>query len=454
MTGRILRLELRRSAALWAGVAIAVFGAALLYLVVGTEATGWGGRWMLLGLWQREYLFVFWPLALGVGAWHAGRERRCRTAELISTTARSHPRRVLPSAAAMALSGVTGYTVMYGAGAAQVAATGSYLPPQAVAVAAVGVLWLVAGSWLGMALGALVPSRLVAPAVTVAGAVLPMVSAGGRAHPDGLPKIAHLLTPAPFGFWGDFVTVSGRVSLAHAGWLVGLAGTGLLLVLATTRTARAVAALPAVAGAAVALSLLPPGRQAMPQPDPAATALVCTTDSAAKVCVTRVHARMLVDLRQPAREALATLAVKLPDAPVSVEESVDDRAAAQRGPRRADTVLIDLEPDAWGRAKEDAEVLRWRLLDGAGTRPCRYLEDRPQAAADSHHIARLAAAAWLADRPPPAGEYRDQARHAWERLRAMPADEQRARVAAVRTASLTCTEVDLLDLLVGDGGDR
>ncbi|SCL14428.1 hypothetical protein GA0070616_0437 [Micromonospora nigra] len=442
MTGRILRIEIHRSAALWVAAGTALLGAALLYVAVG----GWGGRWMLLALWQREYLFILWPMALGLGAWHAGRDRRCRTDELISTTARPRWQRVLPAAAAMALSAAAGYVLMYATGAAQVAALASYLPGQSVVLAGVGVLWMVSGAWLGMAVGALVPSRLTPAVTAVVGAAVAMVAITDRGY-SHVPKVVHLLTPSPFGFWGDFVTVTGRVSVAHTVWLVGLAVTGLAGFVCATRGTRLVALLPAAVAAVTALALLPADRQRLPVPDPAAAAPVC--ESGPRVCVTRVHATALADLREPARQALATLAAKLPQAPTSVRETPVPWYEAQARARPHDTLLVELELDPWGGTKATPDELRWRLLDGAGTRPCTYILGKPDAAG-AHHTARLAAAAWLVDAPPPSGEYGDAALRAWEKLRSLPATEQRARVAALREAALACVQVNLLDVLVGD----
>ncbi|MFI7575935.1 hypothetical protein [Micromonospora sp. NPDC049497] len=444
MTGRILRIEILRSGALSAAAGTALLGAALLYVAVD----GWGGRWMLLALWQREFLFILWPMALGLGAWHAGRDRRSRTDELISTTARPRWQRGLPAAAAMALSAAVGYVLMYAAGVAQVGVFASYLPGQSVVIAGVGVLWMVSGAWLGMTVGALVPSRLTPAVTAVVGAAVAIVAITDRGY-SHVPKVVHLLTPSPFGFWGDFVTVSGRVSAAHTVWLAGLAVTGLAGFVCATRTARLVGLLPAVVAAVVALALLPADRQRLPVPDPEAAALVCSSDAGLQVCVARVHATALADLREPARQALATLSAKLPQAPMSVRETPASWYDAQPRPQPRDTLLVDLELDPWGGAKATPEELRWRLLDGAGTRPCPYIIGKP-IAARSHHTARLAAAAWLIGGRPPSGEYGDAAFRAWEKLQSLPATEQRDRVTALREAALACDEVNLLEVLVGD----
>lgn len=67
--------------------------------------------------------------------------------------------------------------------------------------------------------------------------------------------------------------------------------------------------------------------------------------------------------------------------------------------------------------------------------------------------ARRTAYQWLVDRAaestPPRADGKDPARKALNALRAPPADEQRARMAAFRDAELTCAEGDRLELLTG-----
>ncbi|MEV4626481.1 hypothetical protein AB0J90_09380 [Micromonospora sp. NPDC049523] len=80
MTGRFLRVELRRSAA---------GGIALLMLVVGTvmplsSTQSFTGRWMQLAVNTRSMLMVLLPLALAGGAWPGRRETRHRVDELFA----------------------------------------------------------------------------------------------------------------------------------------------------------------------------------------------------------------------------------------------------------------------------------------------------------------------------------------------------------------------------------
>ncbi len=69
--------------------------------------------------------------------------------------------------------------------------------------------------------------------------------------------------------------------------------------------------------------------------------------------------------------------------------------------------------------------------------------------------ARIADGGWLLDREPRgAGPEMALALQALDALRALPADEQRARVATLRDAERSCAADDRLDLLTGSLGTR
>jgi hypothetical protein len=479
VTARILRIEARRSTALWAGALIATSGAFLLYAT--SPPYGW---WMELVVAQRQLLAVLWPLALGAGAWQARRERRHRTEELLAATPRPRWQRAAPVAAAMAGALVVAYAAMLAAGLGHTGNLAGYVPAAAPAVVAIGALSLVAAAWLGLAAGRLLPSPLTPPLLAVAGfAVLELLPPLFIVDYDRVPR-AELLLPGlkPRTATLEFVTLAGRAALAQAIWLAALAVTGLVAFAAARRAVRLAAVVPAVGGAAVALALLPGSLSADAfVADRGALAQVCTPD-APRVCVTRAHAAALDDLRGPARQALAILAAKLPDPPTSV---VEDPGYPDPGPRaqRADTVLVGLlgmfphanAPEQTGvGAAFDSQGMLWQLLDGAGTRSCRAaplspptpgeLEALAQGEPDRDGAARQVAAAWLLGRPlapatepgadPAARATATLAVETLAALRRLPAGEQRARVAALRRAELACGGRDLVDILVGPGGRR
>jgi len=444
MMARVLRTELRRSSALWTAIALVVLGAAMLYPVVDA----WGGRWMPLALWQREYLFVLWPMALGAGAWQARRESRAKVGELFGATPRPRWQRVAPTAGAMAVAMVAGYLGMFAAGAVSVVPSAGYFPLGLLPVVAVGALSVVAAVVLGLAIGRMAPSAFTPPALAVGGLVLlitlPLAfdSAG-----DDVPG-ALLLSPVLYRPDDDFVTVAASAHLAQVLWLVALLAAGFLFYAAVQWRTRALAAVPAVLGAVVALAVAPGAEADVTVPDLAARKQVCTSD-APKVCVAAVHASALEDLRGPGQKALTILAAKLPLAPTSVAESPTLWLYEDSRPQPAGTLLVDLEIDASGGAAEPQRDLLWQLLDGAGTRRCANT-------VNDYWPARLAAAAWLMGEPPPArmADSGGQARKLWDALGQLPADEQRARVAALRTAALACATTDLAGVLTRGSAPR
>ena len=121
MTRRILRIELRRSTAVWAALLLAATGGFMLRALNPPYDT-----WMQVVTIQRDMMQLTWPLALAAGAWQAGRERRSRVDELVGTTPRPRWRRVQPIAAAMALAAAVGYLLMLAGGAINIQDVGGY----------------------------------------------------------------------------------------------------------------------------------------------------------------------------------------------------------------------------------------------------------------------------------------------------------------------------------------
>jgi hypothetical protein len=209
---------------------------------------------------------------------------------------------------------------------------------------------------------------------------------------------------------------------------------------------------------AIALPLQPASVAAGYEPDRIAIARVCTSDPP-RVCVPKAHEGVLTDLREPARQALAILSAKLPNAPTAVAE--DDR---QR-PREPNpgTVTVGSFRVSGGRIDDPSipdppRDLLWQLLDGAGTPWCGNLDFATETESARYVLARLVAAAWLIGNlpanpplPPDVGTTPEQA---LDTLLGLPAEEQRARVAALREAELSCTGGDRLDLLTGPSGPR
>lgn len=453
MTGRIMRTEVRRSA---------VPGLAALLLVVcaGLTLTSiefFSGRWTQLVMYGRGSLILLVPLALAGGAWLGRRDRRHRVGELFATTVRPRWQRILPLAAGYAGALVAVYLLVLLIGAVWVIPTAGYFPGAVLGITAVGVLAVVAAGWLGMAAGRAVPRIVTAPVLAVVGfavvALLPdFVSMAGfdenfvKTKPD---PSALLLNPAAVNGLDDFQTMPGSVSLVQAMWMAALAGTALLLIGAVRRSVLALAVLPAVLGAAVAVPLLPAGGYTGAAiVDPTAVELVCD-DNGPQVCVRKVHAALLPDLVEPAREALAVMAAKLPDPPVRAVQSarLAEWADPDQTPARhdADTLTFTTPSiDRSGRADLSDGYFEAELLRSPWSQECRPRGDNNyQVIESAPYLAQAVAAAWLVDEPPTpetwwSADHLQVTETAYQALIALPVDQQQQVVGQARVAALDC----------------
>jgi hypothetical protein len=465
MGGRILRIELRRSVALLTALLIVAAGAFVIYASPEPDAS-----WMDLVVRQRTLLVLLLPLALGAGAWQGIRERRSKVEELFGTTPRPRWWRILPTAGAMAIAAAAAYLAMLAAASGHLHHPGGYFPPSAGPLIVVGALAMVAAIWLGLAVGALLPSPLTAPMLVVAGFVIltlvpnliPPQGAALTGRPGGYLLFPNLQVPdlaEGKAYTGTALhMLTGRANLTQALWLLALAAAGLALFAAARPATRIAALLPVVLGAVVAVAVMPGKLTAAWVDNPHATGLTCTTDRP-RICVARAQSHLLDELREPARQALSILDSKLPAAPVTVTVQIDERADDTRPP--VDTLLIRLELHASAAMLTSGSLLA-TMLGGAGVPLCLSLAgDEPGGPVPEPVVrylaARLAAALWLLDGEPQqgigsgTGPETALATQALDTLRALPADEQRARVGALRDAERTCAAGDRLDLLTGSG---
>ncbi|MFY1695135.1 MULTISPECIES: hypothetical protein [unclassified Solwaraspora] len=465
MTGRIMKTEVRRTA---------VPGIALLLLVIGAAFTllsieFFAGRWTQLALYGRGSLLLLIPLALAGGAWLGRRDRRSRVGELFATTVRPRWQRTLPLAVGYAAIMVVVYLLATAVGAIWVAPTAAYFSSTVFGITTVGALGMVAASWLGMAAGRAVPRIVTAPVLAVVGfavvALLPdYISMAGydanwvKTQPD---PSALLLTPAFPGGFDDLQTLPTSVSALQAVWLAALAGTALLLIGTARRSLLALAVLPAVLGAAVAVPLLPTGGYfGAAVVDPAAAELVCDDDGP-QVCVRKVHAQLLPDIVGPAREALTLMAAKLPDPPVRAQESARpvDWATPGRPPARRppDTLVFDpVGVTADGKADLSDGYFEANLLHAAWAQECHAVSGPGQAVRSVPYQAEAVATAWLTGEPPKREDWFrvediQQIEAGYQGLTALPADQQRQLVGRARAAALDC-DYDQFEalLLAGD----
>ena len=454
---RILGVELRRSVALVATLLLAAAGVFVLYASNPPDPS-----WMDLVVRQRQILVMILPLALGAGGWQGIRERRSKVEELFRTTPRPRWQRVQPTAGAMAVAAVAAYLVMLAGAAGHLRHPEGYLPAASFALVAVGALAMVATIWLGLAVGALLPSPLTAPMLVVVGfvslAVVPNIitsrGPGTPGSPGGYLLLPNLQVPdlsEGKGYTGAALhMLTGRANLIQALLLAALAATGLALVATARPVARLAALLPVVLGTVVAVALLPGQLATAWAANPHATELTCTPDKP-RICVPRAQSHLLDEVREPARRALSILDSKLPPAPVAVTVQIDELTDDTRPP--ADTLVLRLELSPSDAALNPDRLLV-RLLEGAGVPICPNLASGESGL--RYLAARRAAAEWLLDGSSKVGGGPELAlaMQALDALRTLPADQQRSRVVALREAERGCATGDRLDLLTGSGPTR
>jgi hypothetical protein len=440
---RVLIVQLRRFGPPGA-VLILLVGAAGLYSRTGA----WSGGWISLAMSLREYLMLMCPAALAAGAWLARQEHRANVAELFAGTPRPRLQRMLTTLTAVGVAVTGGYLGVLAVTAPWIAGTARYLPGAAVAVAAVGVLSVLAAAWLGLAVGGLLPHAATAPLLAVAGflAIVAGPAAFRQEWQSALASPSWGMSP-----FSEFQTVAGRASAAQAILAAGLAAAGALLLVTSRWRTRALALAPAGLGLVLSVAVMPHDYDNIVI-DPVAQQLVCT-DDAPRVCVGRVHAGLLSEVTPHARQAL-TLLARLPDPPSTVQEDTNDYLDDDNPLPGADTVAFPLQVGGDGHLADPDRLLSSMLeAGGASVTGCPEGYDVP--------VAR-AAGAYLAGRQPvrdpddggfiqepgapPPPDYHAEATVLWQTLQELPEAEALARVAAVRKAALTCTDMSgLLD---------
>ncbi|MFB7666496.1 hypothetical protein ACFC1R_21510 [Kitasatospora sp. NPDC056138] len=449
MNLRILRIELKRSVAPWAGAVILAIALAYLYLVSGPWWTGtapWTAQWTSMALWTRYLLVFLWPLAVGLGALQGLRDPRSKMSELLTSTPRPARHRAAALAGATAFTLVSAFALLVLQGAAQVlAGDTSYTPVGWLPVSLVGALALAAGAVLGMGVGRALPSALTPPALAV-GAFL-FVNLLRQSANDAVPTSfaapnrLSLLSPAASEVRQMLLTLSVPVHLGQTLWLLGMAATGLALLAAATPRARLLALTPLLAGGAVALLLFPADPRDAYVVDRAAAAQVCD----GPVCVTTARQARLDDVAGPGKEALRLLRGALGDrAPVTIHESTVPRALDAASERSRDLVLIDPDDAVIGAAKGEQLT---RALVGQGMAPVCHPRNGAEFGSPQEEAARDIGAAWVLGgdlRPLDGSGFSANAltvaRPVWERFIALPLPEQRQRISAMHAAAVSCSD--------------
>ncbi|MDT8911378.1 hypothetical protein [Amycolatopsis sp. PS_44_ISF1] len=456
----VVRTELRRTIAPWMALVVVLVGLGFFFAFVRygpwfKEPAAWDGQWAASVQWTRYLLVLLWPIIVGASAIQGMRDRRSGTVELLAATPRPARYRLTKLSFALGLAAVLAYVVILLTGLAQVVAHDGLFTFGWVLPALVGSTTVVAGVGLGLGAGRVLPHPVTAPVLTVAalvGCLLFQFSSGPGSVVSGLlPNRLALLSVAPDAPRSPFLVPAVTVSAGQLCWLAGLAATGFLLLAAATARRRLLALLPVVAGLAIALSLFPASPAGYLTVDQAAATPVCD----GPVCVTKMHAARLSTLAGPGKEALRRLA-KIPGAPTGVVEATDPARTTARlaGPQDPSKIVVHLDDGPYLSRRGDDLVTE--LTAGGGTQACggpSYggLRESREAAA------RWVVSAWLSEgrkRPRMSTYYQrlpELAEPAWAGLKALPPQEQVARVVAVRQAELSCQGDALTALTQGAG---
>ncbi|MDR6978378.1 hypothetical protein J2X68_005104 [Streptomyces sp. 3330] len=465
MNARVLRIELRRSVAPWAGAVVLTPALAFLYLVPGSWWTGtaaWTAQWTSMALWTRSLLFYLWPLAVGLGALQGLRDHRAKMTELLTSTPRPARHRAATLAGATAITLTSAFALLVAVGGVQVIAHTGYTHLGWLPISLVGALALVAGAVLGMGAGRALPSVLTPPALTMGAFVFTalMQMSFGRTEtttdtgvPSTEPNRVSLLSPAVQEVRDALVTLSASVHIGQTIWLLALAVTGFALLVAATPRARLIALTPVVAGAALALLVLPSDPRRMYVVDEAAAEPVCD----GPVCVTRTQQARLAEVAGPGKEALRLLRGALgSQAPLSVRENASVPPQGSTPRWSPETVLFDFDDDIVASAK--GEQLTWALIAEGMAPGCSPVG---WSSFGGDQFAQTVAVAWVLGeiQPLPASWSAGMRREAdaairpvWKELESLPRAQQLSRIEAMRAAALSC-EGDAFDALKG-GGSR
>ena len=460
MNGRVLRIELKRSVAPWAGVVVLAPALAFLYLLSGqwwTGTTAWTAQWTPMALWTRSLLFYLWPIAVGLGALQGLRDQRSKMAELLTSTPRPARHRAATLAGATAITLASAFALLVLVGGVQVLAHTEYMHLGWLPISLVGALSLVAGAVLGMGAGRALPSPLTPPALAMSAFVFTalMHMSLGRTETERVegitstePNRVSLLSPTVEEVREAFVTVSASVHVGQAIWLLGMAATGFALLVAATPRARLTALTPVLAGAAIALLVLPSDARRMYVVDKAAAEPVCD----GPVCVTKTQQARLADLAGTGKEALRLLHGALGDqAPDSVRENTAVLPEGSTPRWSRSTVLFDFDDDIVATAK--GEELTWALIAKGMVPGCTPVG---WSGMGGDEYARTVALGWvLGDLKPLGGpsarlpaRAEAETRTVWKELMALPRAEQLSRINAMRAAALSC-EGDPFEVLSG-----
>ncbi len=225
--GRLLRLELRRNAMLW----MMPVAAALFYYNAYRSTMQLPAMWTLRAMtMQHDALLDFVPPVTGAAAWMGWRDSRRKMTDLTGTTARPRWTAQLITWGATTAWAMLAYLVCVGVTYALIGHQVSWGGPLWWP-AAVGAAGIPAVSAIGFAAGALFPSRLAAPLVTV-GAFFALGFSSQGAQTDHSiwllsPQLAGSANIGADSAVGTFYPYLPDLSIAQVIFLTGVALMGI-----------------------------------------------------------------------------------------------------------------------------------------------------------------------------------------------------------------------------------
>jgi len=218
---RVLRIEIRRSVALWAVPLLL----ALFYCDSFRTAAGFPPVWTVRSSVITDNMIAdFGPLSAGLAAWVASREGRRKTGDLIATTVRPAWARQASALGAtlfwLLLAYLAGVAVLYIDTATQATWGGPPLWPVAV-----GVVEVVTFAVIGFTAGALFPGRFTAPLAAIGIFLLAEIGfhAALQVEPDrSTYALLSTATSVPLSDDGVFYRVAPDLAITQVMFMAGI----------------------------------------------------------------------------------------------------------------------------------------------------------------------------------------------------------------------------------------
>ena len=361
---RLFRIETRRSLGLWLLAPMLILAAYLAWVHTGPDLlsdrifrpeTYLAVRiWPEVNLSIRNTVFLLGPLAAGLAAMVAGRNRRPQVQELLITTPRPPATRDLALFAGTTIWPCAAYVVTALGVGLLTAQRSSWGGPDLLLLL-VGLSGVLATGAIGYAAGSTFPSRFTAPVVAVGVFV-------GQALPEGVDTIRYL-SPVQWGRAEVFYGVQQDLSLRQSLWLLSLTAAALAAVVyhgrRTVFTRAALIAAVAVTLATAAPLLLTDRATVLATRPAIQYEPVCDESGTLPVCVHPAYGPLLPEVAVLVRR-LAEPLVGIRGGPVRAEQ----RSIRDRGLQTDGTLAFNLyDTRLLGMGREAESVVESLVVD-------------------------------------------------------------------------------------------